>query len=545
MKADLLLTDANVLTMDGSAPKARWVAVIGERVAALGDDLADTPEARRTLNLRGATVVPGFHDAHNHTVQFGSSLRHVELSSRDVTSLDALYAHLAQAARRQPPGTWIVGECYDQNVLDGHPVLAALDQAVPDHRVRLVHKSRHMCFVNSVVIEQLGLHQAADPPGGSIARDADGRPTGLLLESAMELIRPLTWPMSIPEMVDAIEAAHRRYLSEGITAVQEAGVGAGLAGSSPIEALAFQRAREEGRLLVRTTLMPASAGASLLEGAEGDDAFGFGLGLRTGFGDTWLRLGALKVFSDGSLIGRSAAMAEPYSDDPCNHGMLAMDDGELRRTLLEAHRAGWQVATHAIGDHAVDTVLDAYESALAAFPRQDHRHRIEHAGVTSEAAVARMAALGVIPSPQGRFIGEIGDGMINALGPERIGSCYRARSFVDAGIELPASSDRPVVDGTPLRGMHDLVNRRTDAGRELAPAEALTAAQALRAYTLGSAHATFLEREMGTLRRGALADMAVLSDDVTAIEPHRIRDVGVVATVLGGRVVHGQHQITS
>jgi predicted amidohydrolase YtcJ len=544
VKADLLLTDANVLTMDLSAPKACWVAVIGARIAAVGDDLADPPEAERTLSLRGATVVPGFHDAHNHTVQFGSSLHNVDLNSRDVTSLDELYARLERAARQQPAGTWIVGEYYDQNVLGGHPVLAALDRAVPHHRVRLIHKSRHMCFVNSVVIQQLGLHQAADPPGGSIVRDADGQPTGLLLESAMELLRPLTWPMSSAEMVDAIEAAHRRYLSEGITAVQEAGVGSGLAGSSPVEALAFQRAREEGRLLVRTTLMPAGAGASALEGREGDDAFGFGLGLRTGFGDPWLRLGALKVFSDGSLIGRSAAMTQPYTDDPCNHGMLAMDDDELRRTLLAAHRSGWQIATHAIGDHAVDTVLDAYESALAAFPRSDHRHRIEHAGVTSEAAVARMAALGVIPSPQGRFIGEIGDGMINALGPERIGWCYRARSFVDAGIELPASSDRPVADGAPLRGIHDLVNRRTDSGRELAPAEALTAAQALRAYTFGSAHATFLEREMGMLRRGALADMAVLSDDVTAVEPHRIRDVGVVATVLGGRVVHGQHQIT-
>jgi predicted amidohydrolase YtcJ len=398
-------------------------------------------------------------------------------------------------------------------------------------------------MVNSVVIDQLGLDETSDPPGGSIRRDESGRPTGLLLESAMELIRPFTWPMSITEMTQAIDAAHQRYLSEGITAVQEAGVGQGLAGSSPVEALAFQTAREEGRLRVRTTMMPVNAGAAALEGAEGDDAFGFGLGVRTGFGDAWLRLGPMKIFSDGSLIGRSAAMTEPYADDASNRGMLAMDESDLRETILLAHRSGWQIATHAIGDLAVDTVLDAYEHALQASPRSDHRHRIEHAGVTSERAVSRMAALGVIPSPQGRFVGEIGDGMINALGPERIGWCYRARSFLDASIEIPASSDRPVVDGAPLHGIHDLVNRRTASGRELAPQEALSAAEALRAYTYGSAYATFAESQMGALVPGKLADMAVLAEDPTATDPARIRDIEVIATLVEGRVVYGPDEM--
>ena len=289
--------------------------------------------------------------------------------------------------------------------------------------------------------------------------------------------------------------------------------------------------------------MPVNAGAAELGGADGDDAFGFGLGVRTGFGDPWLRFGPMKIFSDGSLIGRSAAMTEPYADDSSNRGMLAMDESELQETVLRAHRSGWQLATHAIGDLAVDAVLDAYERALQASPRSDHRHRIEHAGVVSEQAVSRMAALGVIPSPQGRFIGEIGDGMINALGPERIAWCYRARSFLNAGIELPASSDRPVVDGAPLRGIHDLVNRRTDSGIELAPTEALSAAQALRAYTYGSAYATFAESTMGSLRPGKLADMAVLTDDPTSIDPAGIRDIEVIATLLEGRVVYGPDEM--
>jgi predicted amidohydrolase YtcJ len=543
VKFDVVLTDANVLTMDEELPLARWVAIAHGRIMALGRESSTVPGANRVLSLGGATVLPGFHDAHNHTVMYGASLGHIDLSGADVSTLDQLYSRVATAASQQPTGSWIVGESYDQNPLGGHPDLEALDRAAPHHRVRLVHKSRHMCMVNSVVIDQVGLAGLSDPPGGAIKRDASGRPTGLLLENAMELIRPLTWPMSMEEMIRAIGAAHDRYLTEGITAVQEAGVGQGLAGSSPVEALAFQRAREEGRLRVRTTLMPVNAGAVELGGTESDDAFGFGLGVRTGFGDVWLRLGPMKIFSDGSLIGRSAAMTEPYADDSSNRGMLAMDESELRDTILSAHRSGWQIATHAIGDLAVDTVLDAYEAALQTLPRSDHRHRIEHAGLTSERAVSRMAALGVIPSPQGRFVGEIGDGMINALGPERINLCYRARSFLDAGIELPASSDRPVVDGAPLRGIHDLVNRQTDSGRELSRAEALSAGQALRAYTYGSAYATFAESEMGSLRPGKLADMAVLAEDPTSIDPVRIRDIEVIATLLGGRVVYGPDEM--
>lgn len=544
MNVDLLLTDANVLTLDRVTPGARWIAVAGGRIAAVGGETDRPPDAKRVIKLEGATVVPGFHDAHNHTVMYGNSLRHLDLSGGAVFTLDELYERVAHAAASQPAGSWIVGESYDQNVLGGHPDLAALDRVAPRNPVRLVHKSRHMCMVNSVVIQRLNLSQAVDPPGGSIVRGADGEPTGLLLESAMELIRPLTWPMSLTDMSDAIARAHERYLSEGITAVQEAGIGAGLSGSSPIEALAFQQAREQRQLRVRTTLMPVNTGAATLEGAKSDNAFGFGLGMRTGFGDEWLRLGAMKVFSDGSLIGRSAAMSAPYADDPSNSGMLAMDELELRETLLRAHQSGWQIAAHAIGDKAVDAVLDAFEASLSAFPRRDHRHRIEHAGVTSDKAVLRMAALGVIPSPQGRFVGEIGDGMIKALGPERIAQCYRARSFVDAGIELPASSDRPVVDGAPLKGIHDLVNRRTDSGAELGSHEALTPLEALRAYTWGSAYSTFMENQMGSLVAGKLADMAVLSDDPTTVAAERIRDVSVVATVLGGKVVYGPKEMT-
>lgn len=229
-------------------------------------------------------------------------------------------------------------------------------------------------------------------------------------------------------------------------------------------------------------------------------------------------------------------MHEDFANDPGNRGYFQQPEEELAETILRAHAAGWQIATHAIGDRAISVVLDAYEAALKAHPRQDARHRIEHAAVVSPAQLARIAELGLVPVPQGRFVHEIGDGMVAALGPERESWCYRLRSFLDAGCVLPGSSDRPVVNGAPLLGLADMVRRRTSGGHLLGAAERITPREALRAYTYGSAYAAFREREVGTLEIGKLADLAVLSADPTD-EPS-LDDVRVLATVVGGELVY-------
>lgn len=270
----------------------------------------------------------------------------------------------------------------------------------------------------------------------------------------------------------------------------------------------------------------------------GERWFGLDLGLRSGFGDEWLRVGPTKVLSDGSLIGRSAHMCCGYHDDPDNRGFLQFEREELREMVVEAHRCGWQVAAHAIGDAAIGAVLDILTEAQERHPRADARHRIEHFAVASDAQVRRAAELGVVPVPQGRFVSELGDGMLAALGPERSRRCYRMRSVLDAGMVLPGSSDAPVAHGSPILGIHDMVNRRTASGAPLAPEEALTPLQALHAYTVGSAHAVHEEGRKGVLRRGMLADVAVLSDDLLNVAPDRIKDVSVGATVVGGRVAH-------
>lgn len=534
MFVDTLFVGGRVLTGHRFVP-ADAFAVHHGRIVAVGDDAAELL-ARRRIDLGGATVTPGFHDAHNHLAWFGMSMDELFLGTDHMRSVDDIYAAVAARAADLAPGSWIIGSGYDQNKLvEGHPTAAALDRVAPRHRVWLKHTSGHMCVVNSAVLAELTLEHV--PDGGDVVLGADGRPTGLLRERAQLLLQPLVYPASLDTVTRAIGRANNEMLAEGLTSVQEAGIGGGWIGRTPVEIAAYQRARADGLLDVRTTLMIASEALHDLTSAAGDDVeFGLDLGVRTGFGDDRLRIGAMKIFADGSLVGRTAAVHDDYAAEPGNHGYFQTPPEQLRETILRAHRAGWQVATHAIGDRAIGEVLDIYEHVLGAHPRRDHRHRIEHCGVTSTAQVQRIARLGVIPVPQGRFVHELGDGMTAALGPERIGWCYRQQSFLEAGIELPASSDRPVVNGTPLLGIRDLVERRTAAGNVLAAAERLTRLQALRAYTYGSAYAAFVEDRVGLIAPGYLADLAVLSGDPLTVED--LTDLTVLATVVGGETAY-------
>jgi len=540
---DLLLANANVITMDPARPRASAVAVAGGRIAAVGDDaaeLAGGSAAGDVLDLKGATLVPGFHDAHNHMLAFGLSLAEVDLRTG---SLDELYARVAARAAAVPAGEWITGVGYDQNKTGAHPHRDALDRIAPGHRVWLKHTSGHMCAVNSLVLRDLGIDQTAPPvDGGRVAADASGRPTGLMEERAQELVGNLTRPYPLARLTDAVAAAGEAYLREGLTSVTEAGVGGGWIGQSPVELAAFVAAREQGRLHVRADLMVISdafhaLGAHPADGIE----IGIDLGLRTGFGDDWLRLGPMKVFTDGSLVGRTAAMSEPYDGDrgsggAANRGYLQADAARLADTIIAAHRAGWRVAAHAIGDRAIDLALDAFDAAASRYPRDDARHRIEHFAAARPDQVARAAALGVIPVGQGRFATEIGDGMLAAVGPARHAWLYRQRSVLDAGLVLPGSSDRPVVTGTPLLGIHDMVNRRTADSAPFNAAEAVTAEEALRAYTWGSAYASKAEHVKGSIEPGKLADFTVLSEDPTAVSPSRIAGLEVIATIVDGKL---------
>jgi predicted amidohydrolase YtcJ len=520
--------------------------VAGGRIVGVYDGKPDVT-AKQTIDLRGLTLIPGFHDAHNHMIGFGLSLTEVDLR---VSSQDELYARVAAKAATTPEGGWVIGSGYDQTRTGAHPHRDALDAIAPRHRVWLKHTSGHMCAVNSLVLADLGIGETVPQvDGGRVTTDAAGRPTGLLEERAQELVGNLTHPYPLTTLTDAVHAAGRHYLAEGITSVTEAGVGGGWIGQSPVELAAYINARDQGRLHVRVELMVVSDVFHPL-GAHPSDGIdtGIDLGLRTGFGDDWLRLGPMKIFTDGSLVGRTAAMSAPFEGDPGNSGYLQADSDQLTERIIEAHRAGWRVAAHAIGDRAIDLALDAFADAADQYPRTRPRHRIEHFAAARPDQVARAAKLGVIAVGQGRFASELGDGMLAAVGAARSAWLYRQRSLLDAGLVLPGSSDRPVVSGAPLLGIHDMVNRRTASGAPFNAAEAITPAEALRAYTWGSAYASKQERAKGSISPGKLADFTVLSEDPTAVAADRIAGLEVVATFLDGTLRHtapGANSLTS
>ncbi|HEY3683137.1 MAG TPA: amidohydrolase [Streptosporangiaceae bacterium] len=543
MRIDAIFTNARFTTLDAARPAAARLGVLNGRIAGFDEEL-DGVTADHVYDLGGAPVVPGFNDAHHHMSMRGQRLAEVDLGERAVRTLDELYAAVAERAATLPEGAWVRGAGYDQNKLGGgHPTREALDRAAGGRPVWLAHTSAHMGVVNTAAFRAMGFADPASVPdvdGGTVGRGADGLPDGLLAEQAQGLVFDVLRPAAYEDYVAGIGRASAVAASEGLTSFTEPGVGLGrVAGNGAADVAAFQDAVARGLLRQRATLMPVS-GALHAGGkyAPGADWFGLDLGVRTGIGDEWLRLGPVKVFSDGSLIGRTAAMCCDYVGEAGNTGFFQEPEPELRELIVRAHLHGWQVATHAIGDRAVGFVLDAYAEAQRRLPRTDVRHRIEHCGVASGEQVARIAGLGVVPVPQGRFVGEIGDGMLAALGAERARGAYRQRSFLDAGITVPGSSDCPVVDGAPLLGIHDMVNQRTDSGAPFNPAEAVTAEQALRAFTHGSAYAAHEEARKGTLSRGKLADFVVLSDDLQAVRAESIREIQVGATVVAGSLVY-------
>jgi predicted amidohydrolase YtcJ len=536
MRIDTILTNARVTTLDPARPQARSIGILGGRIVGVDEEL-DGVTADERIDLGGAPVVPGFNDAHLHFSMLGKEMVQLDLSYEAAPTLDELYARVEAWAASKPEGAWIIGNGYDQNKLGAHPERSVLDRIAGGRPVYLVHNSNHMAVANTEAFRLAGHSEPdalTDPVGGAIAR-RDGVATGLLQEQAMTLVSHVLKPVPQEDLVAALEAASGWAMRNGITSATEPGVGGRLVGHGPADVRAFQLARERGVLRTRLTVMPfIDALHELGPVGAGVEGWGVDLGIRQGLGDEWLRIGPVKIVSDGSLIGRTAAMCCDYHDTPGNAGFLQLEAEGLRQHILRSHENGWQTATHAIGDGALDVVLDAYEEAQRRWPRADARHRIEHVGVASDAQVARIVAGGLIPVPQGRFISTLGDGFVAALGAERVELAYRMRSFVDAGVELPGSTDAPVVPGEPLISVHDMVNRRSASGVPIAPHEALTPAQALRAYTIGSAHAVREEHRKGALTRGNLADLVVLSDDLLKVAPERIRELEVRATMVGG-----------
>lgn len=523
-------TNGTIVTMAEAAPTVEAVLTIGDRVAHTGD-LADVrryaPRAVRTVDLAGATMFPGFIEAHNHMLMYGLGLASIDARPAALPSIAALADALRQRAGSTPAGQWIIARGYDDNQLDErrHPTRHDLDAATSQHPVLLVNGSGHLGVASTLALRTAGISaDTADPQGGAIVRDEHGEATGLLLETAVGLIRRHIPDPTPDDLVEALAACEQRYVAAGITASHTAGV------NTPDEMRAHQRRAHASDHPVRVTMM---IGRPLYPSLR--DA-----GLRTGFGDDNLRIGPLKLFSDGSLIGRTAAVSQPFLEDPDpnNLGMEMMPQAELDTIVADAHDHGWQVAIHAIGDRAIQMCLDAYRGAQQATPRDDTRHRIEHCGILRPDLIQRLVDQRVVPVSQPVFIREYGDGFIRHLGRKRVALTYPFRSLLDAGLPLVFSSDCPVSDYPPLVSIQAAVEERTNSGAPYVPEEAITAHDAVRTYTRHGAHAAFAEDRMGAIQPGYLADFTILATDPADVPPNEIDRIPVMGTVIGGAMVY-------
>ena len=528
---DTLFVHGTVVTMNPVRPQVGAVLARGERVVAVGEESemrALAAPGARVVDLAGQTLVPGFNEAHNHMLMYGLALAQVDCKAPGCGSITQMQRRVAARAAETPPGQWIQGRGYDDQSLAErrHPTRADLDAAAPDHPTVIVNASGHLCVANSRALALAAITGATAPPeGGGIVHDDRGEPTGLLLETAQSLVTDCVPPPTEDDLVAALRRCARAYMAAGITSSADASV------HTPEQFRAFQRAATDGTNPLRTTLMLREHLLPHL----------VAVGARTGFGSDRLRCGPIKLFIDGSLIGRTAAVSRPFLHDPDPHnlGLTMMAAEVFQGYVMEAHAAGWQIAVHAIGDRGIEMVLDAYAQALAAHPRADHRHRIEHCGILRPDLIGRIRELGVLVVTQPIFITEYGDSFIRHLGEDRALLTYPFRSLLDAGIHMVFSSDCPVSAFEPLKGIQVAVTERTGSGAEYAPNERITVDEALFAYTVAGAHATFAEHAKGAIAPGMLADFAVLAQDPRAVPPDEIAAIPVTMTWIGGEVVYG------
>jgi predicted amidohydrolase YtcJ len=531
MTADLVFLHGTVITVDTSRPSAEAVAVVGNRIARVGtsDDVRDeVGPTTRVIDLAGRVLLPGFNDNHTHPISFGQGLSLIDARPGSIPTLAGLQEAFRATAAATPTNVrdgWLLARGYDDTRLDvrRHPTRQELDAATGSRPAFLTRTCGHLGVANSAALVRAGVtRDTPDPEGGQIDRDAHGEPTGLLRETAMRLVQDRIPKPTRAQLKDALRAAGERFLAHGITSVGEAAI------RTSDEFAAYQELAAAGELPVRVYTM------MLIDDTL--DALA-GLGMRTGWGDAWLRIGPAKLFQDGSGGGRTAAMTTDYVNDPGNRGITIYDQDGLEERFGRAHEAGFQLAAHAIGDRAITMILDAYEHVLSRRPKSDHRFRIEHCGMCTPKIIDRLARMKVIAVPQPNFIYELGDSYIRNFTPEQLACSYPGRTWFDRGIVAVGSSDVPVVDCNVLMNLRSAVTRLTQTGQRMGPEQGVTIDEAIRMFTLHGAFASFEEREKGSLAPGKLADLTVLDRDPRGIDPEALPTLAVEMTVVEGRVV--------
>ncbi|HEY0928905.1 MAG TPA: amidohydrolase [Gemmatimonas sp.] len=528
--ADLIVTNARVYTADDARPLVEAFAVRDGRVVFVGSQREAAMlkgASTRVLDAQGRTIIPGMVDAHAHFAGLAQKLRAVDLVG--TKSLDEVIARVAEKAKTLPKGTWITGRGWDQNAWADtrFPSHAQLSAAIPDHPVILTRVDGHAGFVNTAAMQLAGLTRTTkDPDGGKILKDAQGNPTGVLIDRAQGIVGAKVPEFTREEMRSALKDAVARMHSFGLVGMHDAG-----ASRSNIDL--FEDMAQKQELNLRLYVM------------IGDDSTAlrhyFAQGPRSGLhnGQVWVR--AVKLYADGAMGSRGAALLEPYSDDPNNNGLLLSAPAHIQEVAEAGLKAGFQINTHAIGDRGNRVVLDAYERAIGRVPRVDHRFRVEHAQILHYEDIPRFAQLGVIPSMQASHQTSDMYWIGKRLGPTRLYGAYAWQSLLQTGVIIPNGSDFPVEEVNPLISFHAAIARQD--GRDWPaggwfPEQKMTREDALRSMTIWPAYSGFQEKDLGSITAGKYADFVMLDQDIMRVPVELVLKTKVLATYVGGKTVY-------
>ena len=529
--ADLVVTNAVIYTADSAQPRAEALAVRGDRIVFVGSSagaLALTAPTTVRIDAGRRPLFPGFIDAHAHLRNLSLILATLDL--RGVPSYDSLVTLVAARAAQAAPGAWIRGRGWDQNLWGTDlPNNTVLSKTTPNHPVYLRRVDGHAALVNQVALRLAGISRTTpDPPGGRIIRDANGEPTGLLIDQAFMLVEQAIPPDDAARMQAMTLPAIAEANEYGLTGIHDAGIG-------PSELLAYESMAAAGKFNLRSYAM--------IYGGSDTSAFlaqQLARGPRSGLyeGHLWLR--SIKIEFDGAMGSRGAALLEPYTDDPGNTGLFRIPPEQVERIAVRALQSGFQLATHAIGDRANRVALDIVSSALRQAPTANHRFRIEHAQLLTPQDIPRFAPLGVIPSMQGSHQTSDMSWVESRIGPVRVQWAYAWRSLRDTGVIIPNGSDAPVESINPLVSFHAFITRQNAENEPPGgwfPQQRLGRDEALFGMTLWPAYASFMENEVGSLSVGKYADFVILDQDIMTVPAEQVLATRVLRTVLGGKTV--------
>lgn len=531
MFADYIFLNGEVITVNPRDEIAQAVAVRGQRIMAVGssdDMLALQGPETKVIDLQGRSLLPGFIESHMHMALYGTNKFGVDCKN-GVYSIEDIVARLKERAAVTKPGEWIRGWGYNDMKLaeNRHPTRWDLDKASTEHPVIVTRGCVHISVANSKALELLGItRNTPDPIGGKIERNSEGEPTGVLKEKAhMWAFHAAKY--SPEEIIEALVATDKELHALGVTSVHDAGA------YGPEQLRAGFKAAKSGKVKVRLNAMIYS----LIEESEKFIARVLDAGLVSGLGDEHFRIGPVKIIIDGSSSGPTAGTRQPYTSNPEDSGILYFTQEEIDDILIPAHKAGFQITAHAVGDRAVEMMLNAVERAQREYPREDHRHRIEHAGIMPPDLLTRVKELGMVPIPNPSFFYDYGEGYIKNYG-ERVEYMFPLADYLREGIIAASGSDAPVTYPNPLVGIYCALTRKTQAGVTVGSSQKVSLLQAIRMFTWNGAYASFEENIKGSIETGKLADLVVLTGSLLTSNPEEILKMKPVLTMIDGEIVY-------